>query len=415
MSSQTLTLGLKRNPAWKPNGPMDYARSARKWNIAPTEQSTFYMHDNTLMRRSESHQKEQEDSTLEGAILITSDDGSIFGTKVPLGDVQNDLEYVVPVAIGTPAITVSLDFDTASSDLWVWSSLLPTNVDRAGHNVYDPTRSSTAKQDLTLTWKIGFGDGSSASGLVYSDTITLGGNLTVSNQAIEAAQNLSGSYLGESTSDGALGLAFPEINTVLPTRQATPVENMISQKLISQPIFTVKLGKSDNDSFYTFGYIDESVTTNPITYATIDSSNGLWEFSSPTLTIDGKVQKRRSSKNTAIIDTATTLILLDDFACKAIYSSIHGAKLDLLQGGWVIPRTVDPRLLPDIGFAVEDTTYTLPGSDLIYTAGSHGTYFGSIQSRGLNPQDILGDVFLKRVYAVFDQTAGAPPIGFAQR
>lgn len=51
--------------------------------------------------------------------------------EVPAQDVQNDLEYVVPVTIGTPGVTLHLDFDTGSSDLWVWSSELRANS--AGH------------------------------------------------------------------------------------------------------------------------------------------------------------------------------------------------------------------------------------------------------------------------------------------
>ncbi|KAJ7801244.1 hypothetical protein B0H14DRAFT_3489842 [Mycena olivaceomarginata] len=31
-----------------------------------------------------------------------------------------DAEYVVSVKIGTPGVTLNLDFDTVSSDLWVW-------------------------------------------------------------------------------------------------------------------------------------------------------------------------------------------------------------------------------------------------------------------------------------------------------
>ena len=34
------------------------------------------------------------------------------------------MEYVVPVTIGSPGVTVNLDFDTGSSDLWIWSSEL---------------------------------------------------------------------------------------------------------------------------------------------------------------------------------------------------------------------------------------------------------------------------------------------------
>jgi hypothetical protein len=33
-------------------------------------------------------------------------------TEVPAIDIQNDLEYVVPVKIGTPGVTLNLDFDT---------------------------------------------------------------------------------------------------------------------------------------------------------------------------------------------------------------------------------------------------------------------------------------------------------------
>lgn len=52
-------------------------------------------------------------------------------SEVPAEDVQNDLEYVVPVTIGTPGVTLNLDFDTGSSDLWVWSSEL--RIDTEGH------------------------------------------------------------------------------------------------------------------------------------------------------------------------------------------------------------------------------------------------------------------------------------------
>lgn len=40
--------------------------------------------------------------------------GSPDETEVPVTDLQGDLEYVVPVLIGTPGITLTLDFDTVS-------------------------------------------------------------------------------------------------------------------------------------------------------------------------------------------------------------------------------------------------------------------------------------------------------------
>jgi len=216
-------------------------------------------------------------------------------------------------------------------------------------------------------------------------------------------------------SDGLLGLAFSSMNTVKPTPQKTPMENMIEQGLISQPVFTVKLNKGDSSGFYTFGYIDRSTAgdISAIPYTPINPSRGFWEFPSAALRV-GRHVIPRTSGNTAIADTGTTLILLDDAACSAIYGSISGASHGNSQGGWTLPSNAAD-LPSTISFAVGSHFYSIPGSDLLFADAGNGRAYGSIQSRGQASQDILGDIFLKRVYAIFDQTPGAPRIGFVQR
>ena len=65
-------------------------------------------------------------------------------TTFPL--VAYSSEYVVQVNIGTPAVTLNLDFDTGSSDLWVWRyvhfpSHIPTHL-----TVYPPSTSHSKKK-----------------------------------------------------------------------------------------------------------------------------------------------------------------------------------------------------------------------------------------------------------------------------
>lgn len=259
--------------------------------------------------------------------------------EVTAEDVQNDSQYICEVAIGTPAQNLMLDFDTGSSDLWVWSTELSSTIQTqgkaAGHTIFDPTKSSTWKVLSGETWSISYGDSSSASGDVGTDNVTIGG-LTIKAQAVEVAKTISSQFVS-SVGDGLLGLAWPNINTVTPTPVATPVANMITQADIpsSMELFTAHLGNyrdgttAEGQSFYTFGYVDQTVlsaagvTTSSIPYTPIDNSQGFWQFASASYSINGQTHAR--SGNTAIADTGTTLALVDDAVCKAIYAAIPGS------------------------------------------------------------------------------------------
>lgn len=165
--------------------------------------------------------------------------------QVPAEDIQNDSLYLCEVGIGSPEQKLYLDFDTGSSDLWVWSTELPKSVLDAASSAnqqvpFDATKSSTFKKLDGETWKISYGDGSSASGDVGTDTIDLGG-LKVEGQAIELAKQLSQQF-AQGNGSGLLGLAFSSINTVSPDQQKTPVDNIAAQKGANQQVFTAYLG-----------------------------------------------------------------------------------------------------------------------------------------------------------------------------
>lgn len=148
-----------------------------------------------------------------------------------------DDAYITPVQIGTPAQTLNLDFDTGSSDLWVFSSSTPSSQVN-GQTVYNPSKSTTAKSLSGATWSITYGDGSSSSGKVYTDKVAVGG-LTVASQAVEVATTVSSSFSSESETDGLLGLAFSSLNTVSPTQQKTFFDN--AKASLDSPVFTADL------------------------------------------------------------------------------------------------------------------------------------------------------------------------------
>ncbi|CAE6449310.1 unnamed protein product [Rhizoctonia solani] len=351
-----------------------------------------------------------ENNTPENPLDLAANLGLDHGmTIIQAEDIQNDSEYACPVTVGTPGVTLVLDFDTGSSDLWVRSSEFRAR--RTGiesHRIYNPHKSRTAEQVPGATWNISYGDGSHASGNVVLDTVTIG-DITIKNQAVEVSQHLSDEFLKDG-SDGLFGLAFPKLNTVKPRQQKSPMQNMVEQGLVKDPIFTVKLDKHDSHGFYTFGYISEHIHASKLYWREVITDNGWWEVASPYVKIGSKIYDRGHS-NTAIIDTGTTLILMDDKTIEHLYSQILGAKLDRGLGGYVFPTDAH---VPELGFSIGKWLFTIPSEDLAFSSAGSGMSYGAIQSRGQNKQDILGDVFLKHVYVVFDQGTN-PRIGVAQR
>ncbi|CAE6523642.1 unnamed protein product [Rhizoctonia solani] len=373
------------------------------------------------------------------------DDGM---TVIPAQDIQNDTEYACPVTIGTPdteyacPVTIGtpgkylvyidvLDSGTninfylrrnvdprlrvslactGSADLWVWSSQARVSkADMEGRGIYNPKKSRTSKKLRGHTWEVRYGDGSSASGVVYLDTIVIG-DITVENQAVEVARELSDDFL-QAGCDGLVGLGFPRLNQVQPNRQKTPMENMIEQGVIKDPIFTVKLDKRDSRGFYTFGFIDETVHCSKFYWQDVDKQNGWWEGMPSAYIKIGDEIYDRGPDNTAIIDTGTTLVLLDDETVEKLYSKIEGATYDEDQGGYIFPTKAE---IPHLAFCVGRWLFTIPGYELSFSEMGNGMSYGAVQSRGQNRQDILGDIWLKHVYVVFEQSEN-PRVGVAQR
>ncbi|KAG9086885.1 hypothetical protein FRC07_012963, partial [Ceratobasidium sp. 392] len=274
-----LSILAARNAQYIRNGPKDYAKCIRKYRIAGTSQTPFFFDPQSACLRRNIRQQLGTNSlqlSVGGHIPSVNKDPDDGMAVVQANDIQHDTEYACPVTIGTPGVTLILDFDTGSSDFWVWSSEFRASCsDLQGHNIYDPKKSRTCEPLAGESWEIKYGDGSYASGDVHLDTIVIG-DIEIKRQAVEVSQNLSSEFL-QGKSDGLLGLAFPRLNTVKPHQQKTPIQNMIEQGLIKDPIFTVKLDKHDSRGFYTFGYIDETVHSSKLFWQPLVPDSDWWE------------------------------------------------------------------------------------------------------------------------------------------
>lgn len=350
------------------NGPLALARAYNKYGINVPE---------SLVKAIETTNKANNLKRDSGNVTTTPD--------------KDDLEYLTPVQIGTPAQTLKLDFDTGSSDLWVFS----TETSGAGSQTkYSPGKSSSSKKLDGASWEIKYGDGSTCSGDVYTDTVKIGG-LSVKSQAVESAKKVSQQF-ATGDSDGLLGLAWSSINTVQPKPQKTWFDNLASN--LDSPVFVADL-RHDTPGSYIFGAIPSEASD--VLYADVDNSQGFWQFSTSS-DFGGDFD--------AIADTGTTLLLAADDLVDTYYKKVEGAKNDEQLGGYVFDCDTK---LPDFTFTVGDGKITVPGSLINYAPASGSQCFGGIQSVGSNPFAILGDIALKAAYVVFD--AGKTRVGWAQK
>lgn len=304
---------------------------------------------------------------------------------------KGDIEYLSPVNIGGQVL--NLDFDSGSSDLWVFSTQLPA-ASRQGHVAYDPTKSATFKMIQGATFSISYGDGSGAAGNVGTDTVNLGG-ATVTAQAVEMATAISASFVQDTANNGLLGLAYSKLNTVKPQQQKTFFDNVMPQ--LAEPLFTADLRKNAVGA-YEFGRIDTTKFTGKMAWIPVNTTNGFWQFPTAKFAV-GTGAAQATAPSQAIADTGTTLMLVSNEISNGYYSQIPGAKNDPQVGGITIPCDAKlPDLMLDVGGVY---MARVKGTDINFAQVQGNTCFGGVQPTTSSLQ-IWGDIFFKSQFVAFN-------------
>jgi hypothetical protein len=268
--------------------------------------------------------------------------GSTGAGKVTATPESGDVEYLSPVTIGGQ--TINMDFDSGSSDLWVFNTQLAAQS-QTGHQVFDSKRSTSFKTMEGASFTISYGDGSGAAGNVGTDTVNIGG-ATVTNQAIELATAVSASFVQDTANNGLVGLAFSKLNTVKPQQQKTFFDNAMAT--LPEPVFTADL-RHNAVGAYEFGNIDATKFNGSLTWSPINNTQGFWQFSSQKFAV-GTGAPMQVTGGQAIADTGTTLMLVNPAVVNAYYSQVTGAVNNQTVGGVTFPcNAVLPDLQVDIG------------------------------------------------------------------
>lgn len=226
--------------------------------------------------------------------------------------------------------------------------------------VFDPAQSKTFEPLPGAEFNITYGDQSFANGPVGTDTVDIGG-ATVTRQAIGVPTQVSQSFIQDTSSNGLVGLAFSNINTVRPQQQETFFANVAPS--LDLPVMTAAL-RADG-GIYEFGRIDAAKFTGQMVNVSVDPANGFWQFESAQFAVGNGPLQPIQTTQTAIADTGTTLMLSSPEVVQAYYAQVQGAVLASAAGGYIYPCAAQ---LPDLSVAVgSQNLATIPGSMISFS------------------------------------------------
>uniref|UniRef100_A0A8D0B3S7 Gastricsin n=1 Tax=Salvator merianae TaxID=96440 RepID=A0A8D0B3S7_SALMN len=284
-----------------------------------------------------------------------------------------DASYYGQISIGTPPQNFLVLFDTGSSNLWV-PSVYCKSTACTGHARFNPSQSSTYSTN-GQTFFLQYGSGNLAGFFGY-DTLTVS-NIVVKNQEFGLSENEPGANFIYAEFDGILGMAYPSLAVGGAT---TALEKMLQEQLLSQPVF----------SFYLSRLHMSGMTI-------------LLKCPSPFLrfSIGGQATGWCSQGCQAIVDTGTSLLTVPQQYMGSFLNEV-GAQQN--QYGQYAVECSSVQNLPTISFTINGVSFPLPPSAYILNV----TY---LSSQNGQPLWILGDVFLREYYSVYDM--GNNRVGFA--
>uniref|UniRef100_A0A8D1T0H1 Peptidase A1 domain-containing protein n=1 Tax=Sus scrofa TaxID=9823 RepID=A0A8D1T0H1_PIG len=310
-------------------------------------------------------------------------------TTLPLRNYL-DVIYVGNISIGTPPQQFSVVFDTGSSDTWV-PSIYCQSMACVTHNTFDPFQSTTFRFPGFIV-ELQYATGA-VTGFLGYDTIQVG-DLIIKDQAFAISQSEDDVVFENAAFDGIMGLSFPS----MAIEGTTPIfDSLMNQSLIAQTVFAFYLSSNAQEgSVVMFGGVDKKYYKGDLKWVPLLQSH-YWQIPLDKITWRGQIIGCPRGCQ-AIVDTGTTY-LMGPHATGSLWGSS--------------PRK-DQDTYPDIIFTINNVDYPVPAHAYIRKS-FNGFCLSGLRARTdtFPPKTawILGDVFLRMYFTVFDR--GQNRIGLA--
>ncbi|KAK7413201.1 hypothetical protein QQX98_007925 [Neonectria punicea] len=328
------------------------------------------------------------------------DDNGLVDVQ-PLG---SDDIYIADVQVGNPPQTLKIAIDTGSADMWVQSSDTEymANVEGPWAPQYKPEASNSSRRVEDAEWYVEYMDGTHANGIVYLDTVRLGG-FELIDTAVQSAQLVAPRFERETELSGIMGFAKS-----LPSNIEPPTPSLLDKLRphLDAPLFSVDLRRNATGTF-DFGHVDTSRASDNITWLDANPESPHWDVTFNLTAWDGARRVWWAHSFEATIDTGTTLLFMPPSLAGMYWLEVPGMRVDpRLADAFTFPCNLAEGL-PDLMFKLpgdNEHVLTIPGPYLNYgpVEGDPEYCWGGMQSAEDLEVTIFGDMMLKALFVVFD-------------
>eukprot|EP00529_Nitzschia_sp_RCC80_P021303 CAMPEP_0113519682 /NCGR_PEP_ID=MMETSP0014_2-20120614/43664_1 /TAXON_ID=2857 /ORGANISM="Nitzschia sp." /LENGTH=413 /DNA_ID=CAMNT_0000417445 /DNA_START=5 /DNA_END=1246 /DNA_ORIENTATION=- /assembly_acc=CAM_ASM_000159 len=344
---------------------------------------------------------DKTEKTMEQGLLrgVTTGHLEVTDLQKPENEIIKDYanaQYFGVVEIGSPPQEFTVIFDTGSSNLWIPKvGCSHCGIPFIGQkHKFDHDKSSTYTEDGS-DFEIMYGSGS-VKGFFSLDDVLLADDIVINAQKFAEVTDAGGLGMAYSLGkfDGILGMGFSSISI---GGAPTVFENAIKQNKVDQPIFSFYLGDNGPGEL-TFGGYDSSKFEGELQSVKLDAAT-YWQITLDSVKA-GDYSEESSDKITAIVDSGTSLITGPKAEIAKIAAAV-GATPNIMGEYTIDCKNLDE--IPDIVFTIGGNDYTVPGKKAVIQAqGTCLFAFMGMDFPAPGPQWILGDVFMREYYTVFN-------------